>query len=82
MFNTVEYSAGSSISLVGGGDVTLHTAGLYRLSGTSIVTWHDLDAPDDAYSPSAYPGYAELKYSASGERISTGMHISLSNHNV
>jgi hypothetical protein len=73
VFNTVEYTAGSSISLVGEGDVTLHTAGLYRISGTSIVTWHNPDVANDLNPPSAYSGYAELKYSTSGGRISTGM---------
>lgn len=72
VFNTVEYTSGSSISLVGEGDITLHTAGLYRISGTSIVTWHNPDVTNDLNPPSAYSGYAELKYSISGDKISTG----------
>ena len=71
MFNTVEYLAGSSITLVGGGDITLQSAGLYRLSGTSIVTWRDLDDLD-AFAPSPYPGYAEVKYSSTGDTFITG----------
>jgi len=75
VFNTVEYTSGSSISLVGEGDITLHTAGLYRISGTSIVTWHNPDVTNDPNPPSAYSGYAELKYSISGDKISTGTCI-------